>query len=163
DAFRAALRTLEGQARYGEFAPQPVKHRLAFEGDTFFPSKLILDLANSTGDILEITSQGWQITNNLKTAFRQSPSTQPLPIPNPAPGTPSPTPQPTQPPTRSLEPRPSLAHLRPPPHRPLSDPRPPRTHQQRKIRPCPRPAHSHRSQLRAHSSPSGARPRSLPA
>ncbi|HLK20971.1 MAG TPA: hypothetical protein VKT81_18600 [Bryobacteraceae bacterium] len=83
DAFRAALRTLEGQARYGEFTPQPVRHRLAFEGDTFFPSKLILDLANSTGDILEITSQGWQIRNNLKTAFRQSPSTQPLPIPNP--------------------------------------------------------------------------------
>lgn len=81
-AFRAALRTLEAQARYGEFPSQPVKRRIGFEGDPYFPSKIILDLANATGDILEITAGGWQTRNNLKTAFRQSPSTLALPVPS---------------------------------------------------------------------------------
>jgi hypothetical protein len=89
-AFRAALRTLEAQARYGEFSPQPVKQRLGFEGDPYFPSKIILDLANATGDILEITARGWQTRNNLKTAFRQSTSTLALPLPQ----SPAPSPQP---------------------------------------------------------------------
>jgi hypothetical protein len=81
-AFRAALRTLEAQARYGEFPAQPVKQRLGFEGDPYFPSKIVLDLANASGDILEITSRGWQTRNNLKTAFRQSTSTLALPAPS---------------------------------------------------------------------------------
>ncbi len=89
-AFRAALRTLEAQARYGEFPAQPVKQRLGFEGDPFYPSKIILDLANASGDILEITSRGWQIRNNLQTAFRQSPSTRALPVPEPAAPSPKP-------------------------------------------------------------------------
>jgi hypothetical protein len=96
-AFRAALRTLEAQARYGEFSPQPVKQRLGFEGDPYFPSKIILDLANATGDILEITARGWQTRNNLKTAFRQSTSTLALPVPA------------NQPPVTSHQP---LHHLR---------------------------------------------------
>ncbi len=89
-AFRAALRTLEARARYGDFAAQPVKQRLGFEGDPFLPSKIILDLANPEGDVLEITSRGWQIRNNLKTAFHQSTTT--LPLPRPAPPAPSPKP-----------------------------------------------------------------------
>lgn len=84
-AFRTVLRTLEAQARFGDFPKQPVSRRIAFEGDPFFPSKIILDLANPAGEVLEITSRDWQITNNFKTAFRQSTSALPLPNPQPAP------------------------------------------------------------------------------
>jgi hypothetical protein len=81
-AFRAALRTLEARARYGDFPAEPVKQRLGFEGDPFLPSKIVLDLANAAGDVVEITSRGWQIRNNLKAAFRQSTTTLPLPRPH---------------------------------------------------------------------------------
>jgi energy-coupling factor transporter ATP-binding protein EcfA2 len=80
-AFRTVLRTLEAQARFGDFPNQSVSRRIAFEGDPFFPSKIILDLANPAGEVLEITSRDWRITNNFKTAFRQS--TTALPLPNP--------------------------------------------------------------------------------
>jgi putative DNA primase/helicase len=89
-AFRTVLRTLEAQARFGDFPKQPVSLRIAFEGDPFFPSKIVLDLANPAGEVLEITSRDWQITNNFKTAFRQS--TSALPLPNPESAAPSPQP-----------------------------------------------------------------------
>ncbi|MGD0295583.1 MAG: hypothetical protein ABSE86_00620 [Bryobacteraceae bacterium] len=94
-AFRTVLRTLEAQARYGDFPTQPVTQRLGFEGDPFLPSKIIVDLANPTGDVLEITSRGWQIRNNLKTAFRQS--TRTLALPRPQSQSPAPSPQPLAP------------------------------------------------------------------
>ena len=103
-AFRAALRTLEARARYGDFPSEPVKQRLGFEGDPFLPSKIILDLANPAGDVLEITSRGWQIRNNLKAAFRQSTTALPLPRPQ------SPA-RSAQPPVPSPQPLASLRHL----------------------------------------------------
>lgn len=81
-AFRTVLRTLEAQARFGDFPKQPVSRRIAFEGDPFVPSKIILDLANPAGEVLEITSRDYQITNNFKTAFHQSTTTLPLPTPD---------------------------------------------------------------------------------
>jgi hypothetical protein len=81
-AFRAALRMLEARARYGEMPAQKVDHRLAFEGDPFTPSRIILDLANSEGQLLEISSQGWQTTGNLRHPFHQSPTALPLPCPD---------------------------------------------------------------------------------
>jgi putative DNA primase/helicase len=86
-AFRAALRTLEARARYEDFPTQRVNHRLGFEGDPFLPSKILLDLANPAGEVLEITSRGWHIGNNLKAAFRQSTTTLPLPRPQQPPAT----------------------------------------------------------------------------
>ncbi len=83
-ALRAAIRTLEARAQYGDAPAQKIDRRLSFEGDPFAPSKIFLDLANSDGEILEITSQGWNITDNLRHSFRQSPSTLPLPVPQPA-------------------------------------------------------------------------------
>jgi hypothetical protein len=82
-ALRAALRTLEARAQYGDAPAQKIDRRLSFEGDPFAPSKIFLDLANPNGEILEITSHGWNITDNLSHSFRQSPSTLPLPIPQP--------------------------------------------------------------------------------
>jgi putative DNA primase/helicase len=95
-ALRVALRTLEAVAQYGEWPPQKIDWRLSFEGDPFAPSKIFLDLANAEGEVLEITSQGWNITGNLRHSFRQSPSTLPLPVPQRATNNQQPT-------TRALE------------------------------------------------------------
>jgi hypothetical protein len=92
-ALRAALRTLEARAQYGDTPAQKIDRRLSFEGDPFAPSKIFLDLANPAGEILEITSNGWNITDNLSHAFRQSASTLPLPVPERAhPQSPTPNP-----------------------------------------------------------------------
>src|SRR5260370_23417299 len=80
-AFRAALLALEARARRGESPPQKVNCRLGFEGNPFLPSKIFLDLANDSGELVEITSRGWHTTDNLQHSFRQSSTT--LPIPNP--------------------------------------------------------------------------------
>ncbi len=86
-ALRAALRTLEARARYGDLPVQRVDRRLSFEGDAFVPSKIIVDLANPAGETLEITSQGWTIAENLKHSFFQSPAALPLPRPSQPPAT----------------------------------------------------------------------------
>lgn len=80
-ALQAALRALEARARYGESPAQKVGRRLSFEGDPYTPSKIILDLATSAGETLEITSRGWNVANNLSHSFFQSPATLPLPHP----------------------------------------------------------------------------------
>jgi len=85
-ALRAAIRTLEARAQYGDAPAQKIDRRLSFEGDPFAPSKIFVDLANAGGEILEITSHGWNIAGNLRHSFRQSPSTLPLPVPQPATG-----------------------------------------------------------------------------
>ena len=82
-AFRAVLHTLEARARFGDFPPQKVDRRLSFEGDPFTPARVFLDLANAEGEIVEISSKGWQITGNLQRPFRQSPTSLPLPRPDP--------------------------------------------------------------------------------
>ncbi len=81
DAIRSALRTLEARARYGETNAQKLDLRLSFEGSQFTPSKIILDLANQSGEVLEITSRGWSLADNLSKTFRESPATLPLPRP----------------------------------------------------------------------------------
>jgi hypothetical protein len=91
EALRAALRTLEARAQYSDTPAQKIDRRLSFEGDPFAPSKIFLDLANPDGEILEITSHGWNITDNLRHSFRQSSSTLPLPVPT-HPESPTPNP-----------------------------------------------------------------------
>jgi hypothetical protein len=106
EALRTALRTLEARAQYGDTPAQKIDRRLSFEGDPFAPSKIFLDLANPAGELLEITSHGWNITNNLSHSFRQSSSTLPLPVPQPATN--------NQPPTTStLDQFSELFHLSP--------------------------------------------------
>jgi hypothetical protein len=84
-AFRAALRVLEARARYGEMPARKVDRRLSFEGDPFTPSRIILDLANANGEVLEISSKGWQTTGNLRHPFHQSETTLALPSPDSSP------------------------------------------------------------------------------
>jgi hypothetical protein len=84
DALRVVLRTLEARARYGDFPPQKIDYRVSFEGDPFTPSKVLLDLANASGETIEITSQGWSVSSNLGHCFREFSSTLSLPHPQPA-------------------------------------------------------------------------------
>jgi hypothetical protein len=84
-ALRAALRLLEARARYGEMPAQKVDRRLSFEGDPFTPSRIILDLANAGGEVLEISSKGWRTTGNLRHSFHQSETTLALPSPDSSP------------------------------------------------------------------------------
>jgi energy-coupling factor transporter ATP-binding protein EcfA2 len=81
EAFRTALYTLEARARNGESPAQRVDYRLGFEGDPFLPSKIFVDLANKSGELVEITSKGWHITDNLQHNFRQDSTTLPIPRP----------------------------------------------------------------------------------
>jgi hypothetical protein len=80
-AFRAVLLALEARARHGESPTQKVNCRLGFEGNAFLPSKIFLDLANDSGELVEITSKGWQTTDNLQHNFRQSSTTLFIPHP----------------------------------------------------------------------------------
>lgn len=86
DALRAVLRTLEARAQYGDAPPQKINYRVSFEGDPFLPSKVLIDLANASGETVEITSQGWTIRDNLRHCFREFSFTLPLPHPDPATG-----------------------------------------------------------------------------
>jgi hypothetical protein len=89
-ALRAVLRTLEARAQSSGWPAQKVDHRVSFEGDPFVPSKIFLDMANAAGEILEITPQGWTLTDNLHQSFRRSPGM--LSLPNPQPLIPDPLP-----------------------------------------------------------------------
>jgi len=80
-AVHAVLRTLEARAHFGDSPAQKVDYRLSFEGDPFAPSKIFLDLANPAGEILEVTTQGWTVTENLHRSFRRSPGALSLPEP----------------------------------------------------------------------------------
>ncbi|HLG97762.1 MAG TPA: hypothetical protein VKX49_15720 [Bryobacteraceae bacterium] len=81
DAFRAVLRTLEARAAHAEYPPQKLDYRVGFEGDPFAPSKIILDLANAQGHVLEIDAHGWRVRENFDHPCRQSLTTLPLPAP----------------------------------------------------------------------------------
>ena len=80
-ALRAVLLALEARAQYSESPTQKVNCRLGFEGNPFLPSKIFLDLANESGELVEITSKGWRTTDNLQHSFRQSSTTLPIPHP----------------------------------------------------------------------------------
>src|SRR5271154_751473 len=80
-AFRSAIRVLEARAKHGDFPSEKLDHRLGFEGESYSPSKIILDLANPSGQVLEMDSQGWRIRDNMRHSFRQSITTLALPRP----------------------------------------------------------------------------------
>jgi hypothetical protein len=90
-AFRDALRMLEARARNSDSPAQKVDHRVSFEGDPYAPSRVFLDMANSAGEILEISSQGWALTDNMRQSFQRAPGM--LPLPNPQPLIPDPLPR----------------------------------------------------------------------
>jgi hypothetical protein len=80
-AFRSVLRVLEARAGHTDFPKNKLDHRVGFEGEAYTPSKIFLDLANASGQVVEIDSQGWRVRDNLQHSFRQSITTMALPPP----------------------------------------------------------------------------------
>jgi len=83
-ALRSVLHTLEARARYGDLPAQKIDNRLSFEGDPYTPSRIVLNLANATGETVEIASNGWNVAANFQHCFREFTSTLPLPEPQQA-------------------------------------------------------------------------------
>ena len=144
-ALRAALRTLEARAQYGDSPAQKVD-----------PSRQLR--RRSLRPIQNLPRPGQRGRRNPRNHLpRLDPHRQPAPLVPPLPGMlPLPSPANPQPPIPNpvltlttlfhLTPhgahaRPLLAHRRAPPHRPLPHPGPPWPRRQRQIRPGPRPPH----------------------
>jgi ribose 1,5-bisphosphokinase PhnN len=86
-AYRDLLRTLESQARESKLPRRALHTRIAADGPRFAPHTIYLNLANETGDALEITATGWNIRPAKPAYFRGS--SHSLPLPEPAPDGPS--------------------------------------------------------------------------
>ena len=72
---RDAIETLASQ---GEFGPtvHPVHLRVASHVGALF-----LDLANSRGQVVEITAGGWEVVTDPPVRFVRPPGMRPLPVP----------------------------------------------------------------------------------
>ena len=84
-AIRDVVQSLEAKvefpAEHASSAARPaVARRIASS-----PGKVLIDLHNDKGEAVEITSEGWRITQNLAGYFRATRSARPLPHPQPAP------------------------------------------------------------------------------
>ena len=84
-AFSAILRYLDAQAaRDPNTRDIRVPYRIDFRGSSPTPEKILLDLADSDGQFVEITPDGWQVTSGEGVPFETSSSTGALPAPEPA-------------------------------------------------------------------------------
>ena len=74
-AFTAILRYLEAQAaRDPNTCGIRVPYRIDFRGSSPTPEKIILDPANSEGEFVEITPDGWHVTSAEGVPFETSSS-----------------------------------------------------------------------------------------
>ncbi|MGI8742903.1 MAG: hypothetical protein ACR2NN_10100 [Bryobacteraceae bacterium] len=73
---REVIQLLEAKTQFGDTPRVPISRRIASA-----PGKVILDLYNDRGEVVEISSQGWRITQNLTAHFSSSRSASPLPHP----------------------------------------------------------------------------------
>src|ERR1039457_4897202 len=84
-AFSAILHYLEAQAACD---PKTCKIRIPYRIDSRglspTPEKILLDLANSHGQFVDITPAGWTVTSGEGVPFETSASAQSLPLPAPA-------------------------------------------------------------------------------
>ncbi len=84
-AFNAILYHLEAQAaREPDRCNIRVPYRIDSRGLSSTPEKILLDLANSDSEFVEITPAGWTVTSGDGVPFETSFSTQSLPHPEPA-------------------------------------------------------------------------------
>ena len=79
-ALRQTIRTLHAHAICSG-ARLPVHRRVAARGNPRQPDAILLDLANSDGEIVEITPDGWHITTDSSAAFLHSRGNAELPRP----------------------------------------------------------------------------------
>ena len=76
-AWTDASRTLAALAVH-EGPSLPVYSRVARIED---PSRIVVDLGDENGRAVEVTSEGWCVTEEAPVAFRRPPSMRPLPVP----------------------------------------------------------------------------------
>jgi len=81
-ALRQTIRTLAARAN-ASGTSRSVQRRVASKGNPHHPDCIFLDLANSKGEIVEITSQGWQLTTDPTALFLHNRGNRELPNPNP--------------------------------------------------------------------------------
>jgi len=96
-AFRAILNCLEARAsEHTEGTGLPVFDRVGGFTEHLILRRIILNLANSHGEYVEITSTGWKTIATVLDRFQTSPTTCSLPHPDP-PRFPVPAPEPVDP------------------------------------------------------------------
>ncbi len=78
--FAAILHHLDAQAARD---PQTCNIRVPFRVGSSSPTELLLDLANPSGEFVEITPTGWRIRSGPDFPFQTSPATISLPTPEP--------------------------------------------------------------------------------
>ena len=83
-ALRDSIEMLQAQALCGGFPSQPVDLRIGSRGQRFAPEAILIDLANEAGEVIRITSDGWQVTAAESHTFRRSRAARALPEPTPA-------------------------------------------------------------------------------
>jgi hypothetical protein len=79
-ALRQTIRTLEARATCSQLR-LPVDRRVAARGHALHPDAIRLDLANNAGEFVEITAQGWNITEAPNAAFLRSRGYAEIPAP----------------------------------------------------------------------------------
>jgi hypothetical protein len=85
-ALNHAITLLQARARFDSSrARQEVFDRIGYRGRAHCPDALVINLANETGDVVEITTHGWAIRNDEARRFRPVPAARPLPRPADAP------------------------------------------------------------------------------
>ena len=83
-AFRAILHCLEARAsEHTEGTGLAVFHRVGGFAEHCILRRIILDLANSRGEYVEIVSTGWKTISSVTDRFQTSPTTCSLPHPDP--------------------------------------------------------------------------------
>jgi len=73
---REVIHLLEAKTQFGNVPRVQISRRVASA-----PGKVILDLYNDQGEVVEISPTGWHVTQNLGVYFRSSRSARPLPHP----------------------------------------------------------------------------------
>jgi putative DNA primase/helicase len=83
-SLRHAVRILEAHARFSDRPREEVFTRIGWRGgDPLSPRSIAIDLANPAREVVEITAQGWRITDSAGWRFRSGPGSRPLPRPTP--------------------------------------------------------------------------------
>ena len=80
-AYRDLLHVLEAKAHDSAVPRRSLDPRIAADGPRFHPETIYLNLANETGDAVEISARGWNVRSAKPFYFRASSDTRALPAP----------------------------------------------------------------------------------
>jgi hypothetical protein len=80
-AYRDLLHVLEAKANDSAVPRRSLDPRIAADGPRFHPETIYLNLANETGDAVEISARGWNVRSAKPFYFRASSESRALPAP----------------------------------------------------------------------------------